>query len=166
MSTNKTNIFSFNKNATISNWLVVDDFVMGGKSVGTFNINNNGFGEFSGVVSLENNGGFSSLRYRFKEINVKGFTNVVLRLRGDGRNYQFRIKDNINNSHAYIYSFSTVKNEWQRIVIPLQEMYPAFRGKKLEMQNFPGNKVAQIAFLINNKIAENFKLEIDTINFE
>lgn len=37
---------------------------MGGKSSGDFYINESGNGVFEGFVSLANNGGFSSVRYR------------------------------------------------------------------------------------------------------
>ncbi|WP_286938426.1 MULTISPECIES: hypothetical protein [unclassified Algoriphagus] len=39
----------------------------------------------------------------------------------------------------------------------------AFRGRDLNMENFPGDQVEEIAFLIGNKKAESFKLEIDYI---
>jgi NADH dehydrogenase [ubiquinone] 1 alpha subcomplex assembly factor 1 len=163
MSTSKIVIFDFNSNATISNWQVVNDGVMGGKSKGSFKINETGFGEFSGVVSLENNGGFSSLRYGFEALKTEGLTTIILRVKGDGNTYQFRIKDAANNRHSYMYEFSTKDNEWQDIRIPLKSMFPVFRGRKLEMDNFSAHKIEQIVFLIGNKIAQKFKLEIDTI---
>lgn len=166
MADTKTTIFDFNSNSDISKWHVIDDVVMGGKSNGNFRVNESGFGEFFGIVSLENNGGFSSLRYRFKEINIEGFTNVVIRIKGDGNKYQFRVKDNNDNYYSYIFTFSTKKNDWQNIVIPLKEMFPAFRGRKLDMDNFSANKIEQIAFLIGNKKAQDFKLEIDIIYFQ
>ena len=72
--------------------MIVDDVVMGGRSSGTFELNSKGFGVFKGKVSLENNGGFSSLRYQSKRISINKHTNIVIKLRGDGKAYQFRIK--------------------------------------------------------------------------
>ncbi len=63
-------LFDFNKDADIRNWNVVDDGVMGGLSAGRFRVNDAGNGEFSGTVSLENNGGFSSLRYYFNPMET------------------------------------------------------------------------------------------------
>ena len=63
-------VFDFNKNSVISNWYVVDDVVMGGRSYGRLSIDPKGNGVFKGNVSLENNGGFSSLRYRFKKQKI------------------------------------------------------------------------------------------------
>jgi hypothetical protein len=162
MSNFKEPIFDFNSNANISNWRVVDDVVMGGKSEGDFKVNKDGNGEFSGFVSLENNGGFSSLRYRFSAKDVSGFNTVNIRVKGDGSTYQFRVKDSAYNNHSFISYFDT-NTEWQIISIKLSEMYPAFRGRKLKMGNFSSDKIEEIAFLIGNKTAQNFKLEIDKI---
>ena len=89
-------IFDFNNNANISDWKIVDDVVMGGRSNGTFKIDSDGNGVFSGEVSLENNGGFSSVQYLFEKINTTRDSKVIIRLKGDGKEYQFRIKNNRN----------------------------------------------------------------------
>lgn len=155
-------IFDFDKNTDLSNWTVVDDGVMGGLSKGKIEINTNGNAVFSGTVSLENNGGFSSVRYRFDTKEVKNYSKVVIRVKGDGKKYQFRIKTNAYDRHSYIAHFKT-SGDWQTIEIPLSEMYPAFRGKKLDIPNYPAETMQGIAFLIGNKKVENFKLEIDKI---
>ncbi len=155
-------IFDFNKQADIQDWIVVDDVVMGGRSSGTFALNDDGFGVFAGNVSLENNGGFSSVRYRFDKIAVEDFTKMVLRLKGDGKTYQFRIKDEVTTRYSYIASFPT-SGEWQEITIPLNTMYPAFRGNKLDQPNFSHDHIEEVAFLVGNKKAEKFRLLIDKI---
>ena len=165
MATQDNIIFDFTTNANTSNWRVVDDVVMGGKSNGDFKLNKDGFGEYSGKISLENNGGFSSLRYRFKEKSIKGFSKVILKIKGDGKKYQFRIKKDGNDSHSYISSFSTSGN-WQTIEIKLSEMYPAFRGRVLDMENLSSDSIEEVAFLIGNKKEEDFRLYIDKISLE
>ncbi len=156
-------IFDFNKDTDSTCWKIVDDKVMGGRSGGNFYINNEGSGVFEGYVSLENNGGFSSVRYNFESRNVDNYSKIVIRLRGDGKRYQLRVKSNKSDSHAYINYILTTKN-WQVIEIPLSEMYPTFRGRKLDIPNYPGTTLEEIAFLIGNKTAEQFKLEIDSIS--
>jgi NADH dehydrogenase [ubiquinone] 1 alpha subcomplex assembly factor 1 len=128
-------IFNFNKNSSISNWIVVDDVVMGGKSNGNFQLNKDGKGVFSGKISLDNNGGFSSVRYGFNKLNIEKFKSIVLKIKGDGKNYQFRIKHKSSDYASYITSFSS-SGEWQEIEIPLNSMYPSFRGRKLDEPNF------------------------------
>ena len=77
----KTVVFDFSKNADISSWRVVNDGVMGGLYQGTFSINEEGNGSFSGKVSLENNGGFSSISHRFGKKNVKDYSKVIMKIR-------------------------------------------------------------------------------------
>mgnify|MGYP001794145454 CR=1 FL=1 len=62
---NTHTLFDFKKDSSLAGWSIVDDVVMGGRSAGHFKINREGHGEFYGTVSLENNGGFSSVRYAF-----------------------------------------------------------------------------------------------------
>ena len=46
----------------------------------------------------------------------------------------------------------------------MSDMYPAFRGRRLNMNNLQPNAIQEIAFLIGNKKAETFRLEIDSIS--
>ena len=138
---------------------------MGGKSAGSFSLNEQGHGVFEGSVSLENNGGFSSLRYSSERILVQDFTTIALKIKGDGKNYQFRIKSNTGDYYSYITTFST-SGEWQEIQIDLKDMYPSFRGRKLDQANFEKEYIEQVAFLIGNKKEEKFKLLIDKIELK
>lgn len=135
---------------------------MGGKSNGCFTLDGNGHAVFKGCVSLDNNGGFSMVKHQFETIEVSGFTKVSLRLKGDGKTYQFRIKTSNSDYYSYVSSFET-SGYWETIEIPFKKMYPAFRGKKLNISNFPGELMAHIAFLIGNKRVESFILKIDSI---
>ncbi|WP_452223083.1 CIA30 family protein [Lacinutrix chionoecetis] len=164
MSTSIT-IFDFSKDANISNWRIVDDVVMGGRSNGTFSVNNDGHGVFSGNISLENNGGFSSVRYDTEAISVFNHTKVSIRLKGDGKAYQFRIKNDRDDRYTYIGEFTT-SGEWETITIKLNNMYPAFRGRTLDYPNFDKAQIEECAFLIGNKKEESFKLLIDSIWIE
>jgi len=155
-------IFDFNKKSNLQNWVIVDDVVMGGESSGSFKLNDDGFGVFKGSISLDNNGGFSSLRHRFPKIEIDDNTQIVIKLKGDGKNYQFRIKSNSGDYYSYIIPFLT-SGEWQEIIIPLKEMYPSFRGRRLNQPNFADDVIEEVTFLIGNKKDENFKLLLDKI---
>lgn len=162
LSMNTTTLFDFNKDSIVRDWRVVDDVVMGGRSTGAFFINENGHGVFEGTVSLENNGGFSSIRHSSSYRIPVNQRKISIRLKGDGRSYQFRLKHDRNSWESYIYNFKTTGN-WQVVEIPLNEMYPSFRGRKLNKENFNFNTIAEMGFLIGNKQNENFRLEIDKL---
>ena len=155
-------VFDFNKNSNIEGWRIVDDVVMGGRSSGSFKLSPEGFGLFEGQISLENNGGFSSVRYQFKKLKVNEANKIIIRLKGDGKKYQFRVKDKTSTYYSYIASFQT-SGEWQDIEIPLKDMYPSFRGRKLDLPNFSHDYIEEIVFLIGNKTPEKFKLLIHKI---
>jgi NADH dehydrogenase [ubiquinone] 1 alpha subcomplex assembly factor 1 len=163
--TTKITLYNFNSNTNPADWMVVNDGVMGGLSEGYFKVNDAGHGIFEGEVSLENNGGFSSIRHRLNlsDINPKG--TVVIRLKGDGKNYQFRIKAKNRDYHSYQYTFST-SGKWQEVEIPLTKFTPTFRGMKPNLPNFDKNTIQEIGFLIANKKEESFRLEIDSIHVE
>lgn len=162
ISMNSHMIFDFNKNSDIQSWIIVDDIVMGGRSSGNFSLSPDGFGVFEGHISLDNNGGFSSVRYQFERINVKERDKIIIRIMGDGKKYQLRVKDDAGKYYSYITSFST-SGEWQEIEILLKELSPSFRGRKLDQPNFSHDYIEEIAFLIGNNKTEEFKLLIDKI---
>ncbi len=158
-------IFDFNHNTNITDWKIIDDVVMGGKSNGKFKIDSDGNGVFSGDVSLENNGGFSSVRYQFEKINTTKDSKVIIRIKGDGKEYQFRIKNNRNTYYSYITNFKTT-GDWENIIINLKDLYPSFRGQTMNIPNFTGDSFEEIVFLIGNKKNESFTLVLDRIDIE
>ena len=155
-------IFDFNLKSDLNNWKIVNDAVMGGKSQSKFYLNSDGFGTFEGSVSLENNGGFCSVKYVCEIIDLTDAKHISIRLKGDGKQYQFRVKPHQTDSHSYVFPFQTT-TDWQTIEIPISELYPAFRGQKLDLPNYDGSNLEEIAFLIGNKQEEPFQLLIDSI---
>lgn len=159
------NIFNFSNSTKIENWQVVNDEVMGGMSMGLIQINPEGNGVFSGHVSLDNNGGFCLIRHDLERIEVDNYSSFEIRLKGDGKKYQFRCKSSDHQRHSYIYTFDPGK-VWTTITIPFEKMEPYFRGDTLKMPNYHGDFLAQVAFLIGNNKDENFNLEIDYITIK
>lgn len=155
-------IYDFSKNSKVSDWIIVDDVVMGGRSNGRFSLDEDGNGVFSGTVSTENYGGFSSVRYQFDKINTVSDSKISIRLKGDGKEYQIRIKDKISKYYSYINTFKTNGN-WQEISINMKDLYPSFRGQNLDLPNYNSNSFEELVFLIGNKKNESFQLVIDKI---
>lgn len=154
----------FSTKSSLDNWYTVDDVVMGGVSSSSFEINKQGHAIFSGSVSLDNNGGFASLRHVFQQIEMDSFQTIAIRLKGDGLRYQFRVKSSRNERHSYTYYFDT-SGSWEWVEIPLSEMYPNWRGRRLNYPNYPAVTLEEIGILIGNNKPEAFRLEIDKIHF-
>jgi len=155
-------IFDFKQNASLQNWETLDDVVMGGRSQGNISLSPEEHGRFSGYVSLENNGGFSSVRYNPADLKVDPEDQITIRLKGDGKRYQFRVKHDKQAYASYITYFETT-GDWEEISILLSDLYPTFRGKNLDQPNFNHHTIQQLGFLIANKKAQHFELLIDKI---
>ena len=158
-------IFDFQADTSLKDWYVINDGVMGGRSTGSLRLDAEGHGLFSGKISLENNGGFSSIRYDCGPKDLSGYHFITLKVKGDGQRYQLRVKANRNDCVVYFSYFETT-GEWQLLKLPLDSMYPVFRGRRLDMPDFSGNIMEEIGILIGNKEARSFELRIDAISLE
>jgi hypothetical protein len=138
---------------------------MGGVSNSSLKISSEGNGLFSGNVSLDNNGGFASMQLNKSVELTDNLKFIIFRVKGDGKNYEFRLKSDLYQSHSYVKQFKTT-GDWEVIKLPLNEFYPQFRGRTLNIPNFSFNTIEQISFLIANKQEEDFKLLIDWIRLE
>lgn len=155
-------VFQFSQGADLGAWKIQDDGVMGGRSQGQLDINEAGNGVFTGTVSLENHGGFSSIQHAFAPLDVSRRRALVLGLKGDGKRYQLRIDAVPGARHSYARDFQT-SGDWQAIEIPFADLYAIRHGDRLDLPNYPGRTLAQIQILIGNGVAETFQLEIDKI---
>ena len=145
-------------------WRIIDDGVMGGRSQGNWALDA-GVGVFSGTLSLENNGGFSSVRSDSLSVSCAGATAFRVRVKGDGRPYQFRVRSSAAfDGASYQLSFDTKAGEWQEIDLPLEDFKAAFRGRVLgDYPALEGDKVVTVGFLLADKNPGSFQLEVDWI---
>lgn len=157
-----TVLSDFSDKSEVKNWNVMNDGVMGGKSEGSLKAAKDGTVMFTGDVSLKNNGGFTSIRSSFQSKNISGATKVLIKLKGDQKKYQFRVKNQIYDRHVYKYEFETT-GDWETITIPLNEMIPSFRGMRPNLPNYEAETLAEIGILIANKKNESFELHIAKI---
>ncbi|MBD02405.1 MAG: CIA30 family protein [Candidatus Marinimicrobia bacterium] len=145
------------------NWNIVNDSVMGGRSQATLKLINNTYANFNGYLSLQNNGGFSSIRAYYPPdlTNVKS---IVLKVRGDGRKYNFRIRGNTGNWASYTHSFDTVEGEWNEIELKIDDFYPVYRGYTLKnMPQLSEVIIKEIGIMLSDKIEGSFSIDIDWI---
>ena len=98
-------LFSFDSPEAAKPWQTVNDGVMGGRSVGRFKINEDKKMEFFGTLSLENNGGFASVRARGGNLGLKTGDVIIARVRGDGRQYNFNLyteRNRYRDGHFFV----------------------------------------------------------------
>lgn len=154
----------FSNSAEARNWIIVNDTVMGGRSQADLAIENDML-VFTGNLSLENNGGFASIRRIYSPLSWNSKEALEIKVLGDGRSYQFRLRTKQNaDSIAYVANFTTTKNEVQLITFTLKDFSPQFRGRLVQgapSLNF--TDLAQIGFMLADKKPGNFVLRISHI---
>lgn len=158
-------VFNFSSTSDWSVWEIENDTVMGGISKSKLSRSEAGHAVFTGAISLENDGGFASMQYHFSPKDISGYEKAVVRVKGDGKEYQFRIKADLNQRASFIYTFKT-SGEWQTIEIKLNQMEPEYRGNKLNLPNFNADQIQEVRFMIANGKSESFRLEIDKIELK
>lgn len=158
-------IFNFQTATNSTAWQVVNDDVMGGVSTSQFQLVTNGGAIFSGVLSLENNGGFASVRSSPVRENLSDCDAFVLRVRGDGRRYKFTVRTDAGfDTPIYQAAFTTKRGEVEEHQLPVKEFVPTFRGRVLtDAPPLKPAKIASVGVLIADKQDGPFRLEISWI---
>jgi len=114
-------------------WYPVDDVVMGGRSSSALQWYDR-IAVFTGTVSLEQGGGFASVRTAeyAPPLDLSAGTGVALRLRGDGRRYKLVLRSgDFDTGVAYSAPFDTAAGQWLIVPLPFARFVPAFRGRTL-----------------------------------
>lgn len=161
-------VLDFQTDGSEVRWVPINDVVMGGESTGVVEVVD-GTLQFRGSLSLANNGGFSSVRSRDQRFDFRGFSHVVLRVRGDGRRYQLRLTTQASHrgiAVSYGASFETTAGEWTIVRIALNALAPTVRGTALEGPALDASDIREIGLLIGDKVAGRFSLEVDWIAVE
>ena len=155
-------LFDFDTERAIDDWMPVNDVVMGGVSTGRLEATGNGSVAFTGLVSLENSGGFASVRSRPGEHDLHGYSGLELSIRGDGRRYKINLKTDLQTDGIlYRAVFETREDEWQTLRLPFEEFLPSFRGRiAREAPPLDLSCVASLGLMISDRQNGPFRLEI------
>ncbi len=148
-------------------WRITDDRVMGGRSQGKFEITKQDTMRFSGNLSLENNGGFSSVRSGGVSFDLSDSEGLALRVKGDGRKYQVRLGTEARYRSwdvSFSAGFQTKKDTWVSVQIPFSEFKAGFRGRSLDQVSFDPSKIRRLGILLGDKKPGRFEVEIDSIS--
>jgi NADH dehydrogenase [ubiquinone] 1 alpha subcomplex assembly factor 1 len=145
-------------------WPSIDDVVMGGVSNSEM-VLEDGFAVFRGTVSLENNGGFASVRSRPVEHDLSSFDGLVLRIRGDGKRYGFRLRTSAAfDGVSYQVAFNAPTGEWRELRLPFDTFEPVFRGRRVsDHPPLDPAKVVTFGLIISDKQDGPFQLDLEWI---
>ncbi len=158
-------LFDFNGADAAKEWQTVNDGVMGGVSDGKFKITDQKTLEFYGTLSLENNGGFASVRSRAKRLGLQKGDVLVARVRGDGREYSMNLYiPRPLVAFSYRAAVKTTKDEWIEVKLPLDRFEATSFGRVVkDPRPVDPAEVNALGFLLGDKKAGPFKLEVEWI---
>lgn len=144
-------------------WRIVNDSVMGGISKSSLMFNNDETALFKGDVSLKNNGGFASIR-AYYGTGLEGIKKIVVRVKGDGQVYNFRVRTAEAYWASYSVRFQTIKDEWVEFDFNLSDFTPTYRGYNLyDMPNLDELEITGIGIMIADKQEGQFELSLDWV---
>ena len=158
-------VFDFSVSAKEPAWRTVNDTVMGGVSNSTVAMTENGTAVFAGNVSLENNGGFASVRSAPKDLDLDGHEGLLIRVKADGHRYKLSARQDARfDGTMYQATFPTKAGSWATIQIPFASMQPTFRGRVLrDRPPLDAARIQSFGILIADKQEGPFRIEIDWI---
>lgn len=164
-NTNELFLFDFNSDVSVPAWKVINDTVMGGVSFSRMEQSDEGKMVFTGNVSLENNGGFASVRSPQIEQSLGEFEGIAFRVKGDGKRYKCGLRtDNLFDGIIHQATFKTKIREWQLHKIPFTEFAPTYHGRELsEDKRMKHEDIKSVSFQISDRQAGPFRLEIEWI---
>ena len=147
-----------NPNTLRDSW-IVNDGVMGGVSQSSLRQDVDGM-FFEGMVSLENNGGFASMRssVRFPQ----GTQLIELIAKGDGKRYKLVLRTELAPRVTYVADFIALPS-WQTYRFNLSQFKSTFRGRDVNAPTLSFSDVIDFGILISNNQAGSFAIQLKTL---
>jgi len=147
-----------NPNTLRDSW-IVNDGVMGGVSQSSLRQDVDGM-VFEGLVSLENNGGFASMRSSVKF--PQGIQLIELLAKGDGKRYKLVLRTELAPRVTYVADFIALPT-WQTYRFNLSQFKSTFRGRDVDAPALSFSDVIDFGILISNNQAGSFAIQLKTL---
>ncbi len=143
-------------------WFVVNDNVMGGKSMGAFRIDD-GVLAFSGSTNTDG-GGFSSIRTQRRLPSIADATTIIVHAKGDGRRYILRLEN--ADGIAYWGDFEPSVDAESPSRVVLASLQPRFRGRWLTGPPLEPGAIVALGFMCYDGRDGPFCLRVTRIEAE
>lgn len=163
-------IFNFGTQNNTETWRIVNDGVMGGLSTSSITENKNTV-LFKGETSLENNGGFASIRTLIEKGSLKNCKTMTIRFKSSSTDRTFGLS--LKTSQRYYvpyhkFTFKPKSGDWEVLKVNISE-FKHYRisdiiGDTMPLDVLP--EVFNIALIVSDSKAGAFDIEIDYIKFE
>ncbi|GAB5518905.1 MAG: CIA30 family protein [Rhodothermales bacterium] len=161
-------VIDFGQDKAGQDWRIVNDGVMGGLSQGNAVLADDAL-YFAGRVSLENNGGFSSVRSPNGMVDLEGAEEVTIRYKTNS--YQAAFTMSVSDRFwipNYRIPLEATMGEWTVINVALRDVQQYRIGEPTGERLRPEAqaRIQRIGFITDEKRAGPFELTVDYIRFD
>lgn len=167
-ATQRNRLLDFDDDTEAALFTPVNDAVMGGLSWSRFEQAGPGVARFAGDVSLENFGGFASVRTPPRSWGTAEAVAFVLRVRGDGHTYKLTVRtDDGFDGVQHQCRFDPPAGKWAEVRLPVAGFVATFRGRPVPgARPLDPGRVRALGFMISDRQAGPFELLVDWIAVE
>ncbi len=161
-----TRLTDFDTPQQIEAWNILNDNVMGGRSIGNATFDNSVM-TFAGSINT-NGGGFSSVRMNIPHDTLTGYNQVLMRVKPDGRAYRLIIEDDLDTRrrrtvHRHDIQFGPA-GEWQTVSVNLADLEPSIRGDPVKAEPLRKDLAVRIGIMLNDVDDGPFELQVDWVD--
>lgn len=156
----------FTRAAACEGWHSIDDRIMGGLSISRLRHEPAGYAVFEGTVSLDNGGGFASVRHGNRHLGSTRTTGYLMEVMGDGRCYKLNLRtDQTFDGVNYQAEFQPPAGQWSTVELPLSDFMPKFRGRMVaDAPPLAPGRVCQVGLMISDQQWGSFALLVRSIS--
>ncbi len=147
-------------------WLVVNDDVMGGQSLGRLSFDA-GILIFEGETNTDG-GGFSSLRLPLEPQALSRHDRIEFRARPDDRAYLVTFDDDRASRDRRVSHRAPIEfgppGEWQTVSVSFSDLSPAVFGRPIEDLPLRKDLATRMGLIVSDGVDGPFRLEIDWVD--
>ena len=165
----QTSMIDFgNMNEKNQDWVLLSDNVMGGITTSDIEYTKDAV-VLTGNISLANYGGFSSIKTKFKSVDLSNFNGIKIRYKATNQTFVFTLEDSKYWTEPYYKNaISSNKNDtWEEAIIYFKDFKEMIigqpTGNKMPLESL--NKIVRLGIMTAEKKEGPFSLEVDYIEF-
>lgn len=162
-------IFDFSQPDAVAGWRAVDDVVMGGRSQSRMTFTDAlpepvGVAVFTGTVSLEQGGGFASVRVDQLDLDLSAYDGLRLRVLGDGKRYGLTLRSAGGMGVRFQAEFDAPEGDWTAITLPFEAFVPKVFGMRMPLaRGLKRDRITTLGLIISGKQSGPFALHVASI---
>jgi hypothetical protein len=149
-------------------WKLLSDNIMGGVTKSKIEYTNNSV-LLSGNISLDNYGGFSSIKTKYKSVDLSKYNGIKIKFKSTNQKFAFTLEDNQDWTQPnYKREFSSKKDDtWEEVIIYFKDFQEIVIGETTGnmMKSKSLKNIVRMGIMTYEKKEGPFSLEVDYIEF-